>query len=136
MGEPDWWPSGISKTSFEEAQKTLFCRTSFGKTTMWNSDLATELQWWQQLPEGGTIWGDWPQDVTSLDKITEDQSGIIVKLSGQDKQWIARLCPIDVGQDASQIARHKDWNSALQGCDILLPVAGWSSSILNTMTYQ
>ncbi len=44
---------------------------------MWNSDLATELQWWQQLPEGGVIWGDWPQDVASLDKITEDQSGII-----------------------------------------------------------
>ena len=94
---------------------------------MWNSDLATELQWWQQLPEGGTIWGDWPQDVTSLDKITEDQSGIVVKLLGPDKQWIARLCPLDVGQDASLIARHKDWKSALQGCDILLPVAGWST---------
>ena len=69
---------------------------------MWNPDMAMELQWWQQLPESGTIWGEWPEDVVSLDKITEDQSGIVVKLFGQDKQWIARLCPIDVGQDASQ----------------------------------
>ena len=127
MGEPAWWPSGISKTSFEEAQSTLICRTSFGKTTMWNPDMAMELQWWQQTPESGTIWGKWPESVISLDKITEDQSGILVKLSSQDKQWIARLCPIDVGQDASRIARHKDWNLALQGCEILLPVAGWST---------
>ncbi len=97
------------------------------QTTMWNCYPATELQWWQQVPEDATIWGDWPQDVTSVENVTEDESGIVIKLFSQEKQWIARLCPLDVGQDASRIVRHNDWNVALQGCDILMPVAGWST---------
>ena len=127
MGEPAWWPSGISQEPFEESQSSLICRTSFGKTTMWNCYPATELQWWQQVPEDATIWGDWPQEVTSVENVTEDESGIVIKLFSQEKQWIARLCPLDVGQDASRIVRHNDWNVALQGCDILMPVAGWST---------
>ena len=127
MGEPAWWPSGISQKSFEDSQTSLICRTSFGKTTMWNCYPATELQWWQQVPDDATIWGDWPQEVTSVENVTEDESGIVIKLFSQDKQWIARICPLDVGQDASRIVRHNEWNTALQECDILMPVAGWST---------
>jgi len=127
MGEPAWWPSGISQKSFEDSQTSLICRTSFGKTAMWNCYPATQLQWWQQTPEDATIWGDWPQEIISVEKVTEDESGIVINLLSQDKQWIARLCPFDVGQDASRIVRHNDWNRALQECDILMPVAGWST---------
>lgn len=127
MGEPAWWPSGISQSSFSESQESLICRTSFGKTTMWDYHSATELQWWKQVPEEGSIWGDWPQQVISVDNIIEDENGIILNISSQVEQWIVRIIPFAIGQDVSRIVRHNEWNEALQECDILMPVACWSN---------
>jgi len=126
MGEPAWWPSGISQKSFSDSQTSLICRTPFGKTTLWNCHTATELQWWQQKPEEGLIWGDWPQQIISLSNIIENEDGITLTISSKDKQWVAKICPFNIGQDASRIARHNEWHTALQECDILLPVASWS----------
>ena len=127
MGEPAWWPSGISQKPFVDSQTNIICRTSFGKITRWNFYPATQLEWWQQVPEDGIIWGDWPQEIISVENVAEDENGLTINLLSQDKQWVARLCPFEVGQDASRIVRHNDWNVALQGCDILMPVAGWST---------
>ena len=127
MGEPAWWPSGISQKSFSDSQTSLICRTPFGKTTLWNCHTATELQWWQQKPEEGLIWGDWPQQIISLSNIIENEDGITLTISGKDKQWVAKICPFNIGQDASRIVRHNEWNTALQECDILMPVAIWST---------
>lgn len=127
MAEPVWWPSEICKTSIEDSQSTLLCRTSFGKTSFWDYSPLLDSQWWQQNPEDGVCWGDWPQNAKSIAIICEDKDGILAKLSGQDEQWMVRVCPLDVGQDVSRMVRHKQWNLALQGSDILLPIAGWSS---------
>ena len=106
MDEPEWWPSGIAQTSFDQAISEGVLRTSFGKTSVWNVSAALEPEWWNTLLRDRSTWGEWlPRidSVSSVESISDRRNEVVVCLN---QTILASLIPIDRGDDVSRIVRH------------------------------
>lgn len=123
MDEPAWWPSGIANSSVEDAISEGYVRTSFGKSKLWDISLAESSEWWNTVPIEGTVWGEWPSKVNSVEVISHRPNEMIVRLNNS---ILAILAPLECGDDVSRLVRHEPWRVALKDAPVLLPTGGWS----------
>jgi len=121
MDELGWWPKGVVQTPYESSFEGEIV-TSLGRLKMWNFEASLDLEWWQQVPEEGKVWGEWPE-VKILEVIQYDRHGVLLNLNGTQ---IVRVSPFEVGNDVSRMARHQPWNQAVSEQALILPTMIWS----------
>ena len=121
MVEPAWWPKGVIQTPYDSSFEGELV-TSLGRLNIWNFNAALELEWWQDAPTKGNVWGKW-LEVKILEVIQHDRYGILLNLNGTH---IARISPFEVGNDISRMVRHEPWNEAIDGHGLMLPSMVWS----------
>ena len=121
MDEHSWWPRGVIQTPYDSSFEGELV-TSLGRLKIWNFNPCLQLEWWQAVPDKGKVWGKWPE-VKTLELIQHDRYGILLNLNGTH---IVRICPFEVGNDISRMARHEPWNEAVSGQAVILPSMIWS----------
>ena len=116
MDESAWWPKGVIHDDLltNESESIL---TEFGTMNLWNFESSLSMEWWENKPEDGVIWGQWP-DVTEVKVLREDRRGIVVRLNPNQ---IARILPFSCGNDLSRLMRHQPWSTSLKGLPVTLP---------------
>ena len=99
MDDTPWWPSGIT-TEDSSGLDSGVIQTVFGSIQSWDFKACLSTKWWQNPPENGAMWGEWPE-VTTVEIIKHDRKGVLLKLN--DHQ-VARVSPFAVGNDLSRLA--------------------------------
>ena len=116
MDDTPWWPSGII-TEDSSGLDSGVIQTVFGSIQSWDFKACLSTKWWQNPPENGTMWGEWPE-VTTVEIIKHDRKGVLLKLN--DHQ-VARVSPFAVGNDLSRLVQYQPWRQALSDLAIALP---------------
>ena len=98
MDDSPWWPKGIIAEDSENLA-TDRIHTIFGSFETWDFQESLKIEWWQEIPREGTVWGQWP-NVSDIEILHQDRKGFLVRIN--DRQ-IARITPFHLGNDLSLI---------------------------------
>ncbi|MCH2649085.1 MAG: hypothetical protein MKZ57_04625 [Candidatus Poseidoniaceae archaeon] len=116
MDESPWWPVGII-TEDSESFDSGRIQTVFGTLETWDYTQCLSTEWWQEQPQDGAVWGQWPK-VSTVEILSQDRKGYLVRLN--DNQ-IARITPFALGNDLSRFVQYRPWSEALEGLAVKLP---------------
>ena len=116
MDESPWWPVGII-TEDSESFDSGRIQTVFGTLETWDYTQCLSTEWWQEQPQDGAVWGQWPK-VSTVEILCQDRKGYLVRLN--DNQ-IARITPFALGNDLSRFVQYRPWSEALEGLAVKLP---------------
>jgi hypothetical protein len=116
MDESPWWPSGIVTEDSQDSSSDRI-QTVFGTLETWDYQDCLAANWWQKPPSEGVIWGSWPK-VSEIEILHQDRKGYLLRIN---ENQIARITPINLGNDLSRLMQYPPWREALEGLMIRLP---------------
>jgi hypothetical protein len=116
MDESPWWPSGIVTEDSQDSSSDRI-QTVFGTLETWDYQDCLAANWWQKPPSEGIIWGSWPK-VSEIEILHQDRKGYLLRIN---ENQIARITPINLGNDLSRLMQYPPWREALEGLMIRLP---------------
>ena len=116
MDDSPWWPRGIITEDFENLAADRI-QTVFGSFETWEFQDSLKVEWWQEIPQEGTIWGQWPK-VTDIEILHQDSKGFLVRIN---ENQIARITPFHLGNDLSRLMQYSPWRGALSDQAVRLP---------------
>ena len=116
MDDSPWWPGGIITEDFENLAEDRI-QTVFGSFETWEFQDSLKVEWWQEIPQEGTIWGQWPK-VSNIEILHQDRKGFLVRIN---ENQIARITPFHLGNDLSRLMQYSPWRDALASQALKLP---------------